>query len=179
MRSKLVNEYFNWLYDLVCRDRYSPHISYVELLKLLHHIEFRYIIPRDQNRAENGKDMRYSFALDNDYDVDRTLNILDGPCSVLEMMVALAIKCEELMDDPHYGDRTAQWFWEMVTNLGLGSMHDDIFDEDYVMDVIDRFLDRRYEPDGRGGLFRVRGCDRDLREVEIWHQLCWYQNTIS
>lgn len=78
------------------------------------------------------------------------------------------------MDNPTFGDRTGQWFWDMVRNLGLMNMTDDRFDEGHVRKVIDTFLDRKYEPDGQGGLFKIRHCRRDLREVEIWCQLNWY-----
>ena len=91
------------------------------------------------------------------------------------MMVALAIRCEEsIMDDPEIGDRTSQWFRIMLVNLGLGSMSDDRFNRVYVDMVIDRFLDRQYDADGRGGLFTVRHCDCDLRDVEIVYQMYWY-----
>ena len=94
------------------------------------------------------------------------------------MMVALAIRCEEnIMDDPSYGNRTGQWFWGMIVNLGLGFMTDSRFDEKFVDDVIFRFLNREYEPDGKGGLFTVRNCKYDLRTVEIWYQMCWYLDT--
>ena len=83
------------------------------------------------------------------------------------------------MDDPKFGNRTGQWFWEMITNLGLGSMTDNHYDRDYVDKVIDRFLNRKYERDGRGGLFTVRNCDKDLRKVEIFFQLCYYLDTIT
>ena len=83
------------------------------------------------------------------------------------------------MDDPRIGDRTSQWFWGMIVNLGIGAMNDDRFDEKYVDEVIERFLNREYEPDGRGGLFTVKNCDTDLRNVEIWYQLCWYLNGIT
>lgn len=83
------------------------------------------------------------------------------------------------MDDPTMGDRTGQWFWGMIINLGLGCMTDDQYDEEYVESVVRRFLNREYEPDGRGGLFRVRRCEYDLRNVEIWDQLGWYLNSIT
>lgn len=83
------------------------------------------------------------------------------------------------MDDPRKGDRTQQWFWGMVNSLGLGSMRDDIFDRGFVDYTINRFLNRDYEPNGKGGLFTIRNCDRDLRTVEIWYQLNWYLDTIS
>lgn len=78
------------------------------------------------------------------------------------------------MDNPAYGDRTTQWFWSMIKTLGLRSMTDDKFDDEYVSSVIDRFLNREYAPNGDGGLFKINNCKYDLREVEIWYQLCWY-----
>lgn len=82
------------------------------------------------------------------------------------------------MDDPNIGDRTSQWFWIMVRNLGLGGMNDSYFDEDYITDVITRFLNRDYEPNGRGGLFYIKNCEVDLRRVEIWYQLNWFLDSI-
>ena len=179
IRDDVKNEYFKWLSDSVCGRRYSKEVSYQKLLTYLHNTEFTYSIPKDRNRAEDGLDLRYRFAHCHSEFADAE-SYLDGPCSVLEMMVALAIRCEEdTMDDPHIGDRTGQWFWGMIVNLGLGSMMDDRFDRRYVDEVVTRFLNRDYEPDGRGGLFTVRHCDRDLRDVEIWYQLCWYLDNIT
>ena len=82
------------------------------------------------------------------------------------------------MDDPAYGDRTGQWFWGMIVNLGLGAMTDNRYDEKRVDDILDRFLSRTYDPDGRGGLFTVRNCDVDMRKVEIWKQLLLYLDSL-
>jgi hypothetical protein len=96
------------------------------------------------------------------------------------MMIALSIRLEEdFMDDPLYGNRTGQWFWQMVVNLGLGSMTDERFDRRYVRERIDIFLNREYKPDGEGGLFILRDCKYDLRDVEIWYQLNWYLDHIA
>lgn len=78
------------------------------------------------------------------------------------------------MDNPLYGDRKSQWFWSMINTLNLSGMTDDRFDEFFVKDRVNIFLARKYEPDGQGGLFKIRNCRRDLRDVEIWTQLCWY-----
>ena len=143
----------------------------------LHNTEFQYCIRNDENRAADGISMRYRFAQaqgDN-----RIRNCLDGPCSVLEMMVALSIKIEEnIMDDPQIGDRTGQWFWGMIVSLGLGSMSDERFDKGYAIDILNRFMDRDYEPNGKGGLFTLRHCNTDLRDVEIWYQMCWYMDEL-
>lgn len=183
-RDEIANEYFEWLYKLVCGNRYSKGISYRKLLTRLHSTEFRYSLLMDENRAADGANMRYRFALDQGWTEPRSYNYiidqLEQPCSVLEMMVALAVRCEEdIMDDPAMGDRTTQWFWKMVVNLGLGSMYDAKYDRDFVDKVVERFLNRDYEPDGRGGLFTVRNCNRDMRDMEIWNQMSFYINTIT
>lgn len=173
------DDYFKWLYDLMCHDRGSKKISYKRLFRFLHSAEFTYTIFRDKNRAHDGIDLRYRYARSLGYDSDYFADYLEGPCSVLEMMIALALRCEEtIMDDPRFGDRTTQWFWGMISSLGLNGMDDSRFDHKYAYSVIERFLRRDYEPNGKGGLFTIKNCDRDLRDVEIWYQLNWYLDTI-
>lgn len=165
------NAYFEWLTELVIKGRY-PTNMYDKLLHQLHDTEFIFIIPRDENRAIDGIYLRRRF----DYDYAESD---DSPCSILEMMIALAIRCEEeYMDDPRIGDRTKQWFWRMVTSLGLGSMTDDRYDDELVSEVLNQFLNREYGYDGRGGLFRIDNPPRDLTTIEIWKQLCWYLDTV-
>lgn len=167
------NEYFEWLYNYVCKNRVGDKISYRKLFMLLHNTEFIFSIDNDINRAKDGVDLRLRFAAETGN--EEAILILDGPCSVLEMMIALAIRCEEtIMDDPRYGDRTTQWFWNMMVNIGISLQTDDVFDRELVEDKIDTLLARNYEPDGKGGLFYIRNCPDDLRHVEIWSQLCWY-----
>ena len=173
----VINEYFEWLYNMVCERRYSREISFRKLLMHLHNTEFIYVIPMDENRAADGVYLRYRFAYDHPSPA-LVESYLEGPCSVLEMMVALALRCEEwIMDDPKMGDRTSQWFWNMIVNLGLGSMVDEYYDEKLVTDILDLFMHREYEPDGRGGLFTVKYLDRDMRDMEIYAQLCAYIDT--
>lgn len=172
------NTYFDWMVDIVSHGRFHKSISYRKLFTLLHNTEFRYSVKNDDNRYEDGMDLRYRFAYSNQ-DLQNAEFYLRGPCSVLEMIVALALRCEEgIMDDPAMGNRTAQWFWGMVVNLGLGGMTDEIFDREYAEQIVTRFLDREYEPNGKGGLFYVRNTTRDLRDVEIWYQMCWYLDNI-
>lgn len=174
IEDRIRDEYFEWLCDLVNRDG----VSYRKLLSLLHNTEFRYSIKLDSNRYNDGVNLRYKYSCDiHDRHVTDYLN---DPCSVLEMMIALAIKCErDITGDTHYGDRSSQWFWNMIVSLGLGGMYDDVFNKRKANDILTRFLDREYEPNGKGGLFTIRNCDVDVRDIEIWHQMCWYLDSIT
>lgn len=169
-------QYFNWMYDMVFTKR-AP--SYVRLLRYLNSQEFTYNIRLDGNRADDGLYLRYRFKQEKHLravDVDRCLT---GKCSVLEMMVALCLRIEEdIMDDPVKGNRIHKWFHVMLKSLGLLDMDDAYFDERYADKVITRFLNREYEPNGAGGLFRIKNCPYDLRSVEIWYQMCWYFDSI-
>lgn len=169
-------EYFDWMYNLVCDGTYNEGRSYQKLFKHLHKREFRYILEMDANRADDGVELRYRFAYDNDYDYESVRRYLgDRECSVLEMMMALAIRCEDdYMGDPDIGDRTGKWFFDMINSLGLKDMYDRRFDADHVDDIIDRFLDRKYKRNGEGGLFTTTDRSRDMRRAEIWYQMCWY-----
>jgi hypothetical protein len=130
----------------------------------------------DSNRAEDGIDLRYRFGYENSIDDELIELYLDTkPCSVLEMIMALAIRCEEsIMDNPAIGNRTGQWFWNMIVNLGLGSMHDGNFDEFKADYILHRFMNHEYDRDGKGGLFTIPNCKHDLRTTDIWYQAMWY-----
>lgn len=177
MRNRITDDYFEWIFDMLCANKYAPGISFRRLIRHLHSIPFSYTIPCDVNRAKDGIDLRWKYSLIQGW--DEVPECLDGPCSVLEMMVALSIRCEEhIMDNPLIGDRTRQWFWGMIRNLGIGYMSDDFYNPDLVDEVIDRLLNREYEPDGTGGLFQIKNTTRDLRMEEIWKQANWYFNTV-
>ena len=177
IKDDLNNEYFEWMYQLVCNDKYYKNLSYRRLLSYLHSIEFTYILERDGNRADYGIRFRYLFGYENGHSDEIINRYLDTrPCSVLEMMISLAFNIEEhIMDDPAYGNRTGQWFWNMIVNLGLGTMNDGKFDRHYVESCIDRFLTREYKRNGEGGLFTIHD-NRDMRTAEIWYQAMWYLN---
>lgn len=179
---RMRSAYFEWMCRLVCDEAGRRGRSWKKLLWFLHDQEFVYILDMDGNRAADGIDLRYRFAYESRYDTHQVLDALgeEDPCSILEMMVALSIRCEEhIMDDPEFGNRTSAWFWGMVDNLGLGGMDDSNFDLYFAESVIDKFLRREYLSDGTGGLFRVEMPPQDMRRIDIWYQMMWYLDTMT
>lgn len=177
-KDELIDLYFDWMYQLVVNDRYFNK-SYRKLFARLYDTEFTYTIPMDGNRAEDGIDLRYRFGRELELSDAMIASYLDDcPCSVLEMMIALSIRCEEhLMDNPDVGNRTGQWFWEMLVNLELGNMDDMHFDRYQVDQILERFLERGYARNGEGGLFTVNN-GHDMRRTEIWYQMNYHLTDI-
>ena len=171
-RTQLENRYFEWLYESIWNSKYAPHQSMRRLFEQLHAMEFSYTNSMDYNRAMDGVELRYNF--------DPELSKIDtSSCSVLEMLIALAEKCEGIAGDPDKGDQTMYWFWMMIENMGLMSVTDHNYDSLYVEGCAARMMNRTYNPDGsNGGLFHIPTTAYDLRKVEIWYQMCWYLDSI-
>lgn len=178
---ELERRYFDWMIELVSDGETDEVRSHRKLLKHLHEVTFTFSIPMDQNRAEDGIELRYRFGYEEGYSDHEIAVFLDTKdCSLLEMLTALAFRCEEhIMDNPDIGNRTGKWFWNMIYNLGLGEMNDSDYDIEHVDYVIQRFLERKYFRNGDGGLFTVNNSKVDMRSIEIWYQLCLYLNDIA
>ena len=167
-----IYDYYQWLLEHV--DAYKePYYNYSLLLHELHSIEYKWGLENDENRATDGVDLRKLYMDENNIP---DLFYKEGiNCSVLEMLVGLAIRCDnEIMYDGG-PSRAGKLFWIMIENLDLDRCSDDQFNSKYVHQQIDRWLSRDFKRNGRGSPFplNVRNC-RDQRKVTIWKQMCGY-----
>lgn len=166
MSEPLDHQYFNWLCAKVMYD--EPARSY-DLMRILHNTEFVWQVPGDGSRAEDGKDLRYRFA------VEVGIPEFDGHdplgCSILEMMIAFADRAEFQTDIP-----LKQWFWTMLENLGL-SEYRRVRDSDvpHIEHILYVFVWRLYDERGIGGLWPLNHPSaEDQRGVDIWYQFFAY-----
>lgn len=169
MNGPLDEEYFTWLCSRVAslnqRNRSKTHWS---LLKQLYTVEFLWFVPNDDNRVEDGRELRYEF-LDT-HGLDHDQNWLSLNCSVLELLVALARRLSF-----EASGTAREWFWHLLHNLELDQYTDaSPGDPDDINDVLDGLIFRTYHFDGRGGLFPLVEPMQDQRKVEIWYQLNAY-----
>lgn len=170
MNKPLDELYFKWLYGQVCSSRTrNPSRSYRTLLEQLFRKEFVWLVANDDNRAEDGRDLRYEFLESRRlYNVDP--NWFNLGCSMLEMMVGISRRLSF-----EGGGEPRDWFWHLVQNLSLDDYNDDTpIHEKEVDDVLDRVIWRVYKRNGHGGLFPLRGATKDQRSVELWYQLSAY-----
>ncbi len=175
MEARIREDYFNWLVDLTC-GWCSEYGDYSELMSYLFSRQFYYIIRHDDNRAVDGEDLRFRFVESTDEYTYRDVYLyLMRPCNVLEMMAALAIRCEDhIMGDPSEDDKTHIWFWSMIQSMGLDGMSNGYFNEPKAEQIVTDMLERKYDKNGNGGLFRINDRTKDMRKVEIWCQLSWF-----
>ena len=174
MPEPLDETYFHWLYGQVAAVRIkNPARSYWALLRALHSTEFVWLIANDDNRLEDGRDLRSEFILDEGIDSVEKDWMTIG-CSMLEMLIGLSrrLAFESDNDDP------ARWFWHLLNNINLGNFNDSHIQSeqqlDYINQVLEQVIWRNYRQDGRGGLFPLRRPQEDQRQVELWYQLSSY-----
>lgn len=162
--------YMAWLVDIATEGHASDCI-YKRLFTQLMDTPFRWSagIPLDENRAYDGRSLRQKFCRHTG--ARSAMNEEDAPASVLEVLVALAMRIEtDIMHNGEAGDRTSLWFASMIDSLGLTNCTDSAYDAPYVNAVLERWMDRNYEPCGRGGLFTTTDPTVLMPTIEIWQQ---------
>ena len=172
MKAPLDELYFRWLYSLILSPRSKR--TYWTLFRQLYKKEFVWIVPRDDNRIEDGRDLRYEF-IDEMALRDVDPDWVDLGCSMLELIVVLS---RILSFETDISEK--EWFWQLLENIDLrgvstGRYSDqDTFSEEDVNDKLNQVIYRTYSRTGRGGLFPLRYTDHDQRKVELWYQLTEY-----
>ena len=157
--------YFNWLCAKVRRTSFP---LYLDLLRILYTTEFVPRVDGDENRAEDGKELREDFVRESGYGWNPDWD--HEECSILELIVAFSVRASFQTGMP-----SRDWFWRMIDNLGLGELRQmQATDIRMVRLVLDKFNARSYSYSGHGGLFPLRWPQEDQREVEIWVQFCMY-----
>ena len=147
--------------------------EYTYLCDQLLNTKFEFFVGNDCNRAEDGMSLRVEFEHENGI-----INDIDDECTLLEMFVKLAMRCDEdVMYDSKYGNRTDVWFWEFISNLNLTQFNNRHYDSDRINDILSRFNNRNYGVRGGAGCaFEVKKPLHDMRTTEIWYQMMWWLN---
>lgn len=163
--------YFLWLYRQVAvEDQRDLSRSYLKLLRKLFTKEFIWIVPNDDNRREDGRDLRSEF-LEEEHISDVDLNWLHLGCSMLELLIGLARRLSfQAEGEPN------SWFWTLIENVELERFNDNVrLPHDRIDQILERIIWRTYQPDGLGGLFPLNQWNGiDQREVELWYQMHSY-----
>lgn len=173
--TNLKEKYLLYLQNMVCDNEYSGQ-NYQKLFRQLYETEFYAVIDMDENRIVDAIEFRA------EYEQSKTgcRGAIDDEISVLEVMVALAVRCEDhIMCNFEYGNRTPKWFWYMIQSMGLLDYDDFNYIPEEIDDILRKMLERDYDFDGFGGLFYIENSIHDLRKADIWYQMNWWLSTID
>lgn len=170
MSEPLDDQYLSWLYAQVASVRQRDRSrAYWGLLRQLYVTEFVWFVPNDDNRVEDGRDLRSEFFEKKRID-EREVDWAYLPCSMLEMLIALSRRIAFEAEG-----KPSDWFWHMLKNVGLSGFTDaspGTYDE--IDTVVSCIIWRTYDPDGHGGLFPLDDAREDQRKVELLYQLSAY-----
>ena len=164
------HEYYIWLIKKV-------HIpngkSYLDLFERMHNMEFVWTVPNDDNRVQDGLDLRHEFL---EMRGGGEINL--GGATCLEVLIALSRRMAFIADGGH---RSSQWAWTLLKNLRLYKFSDPLTPEKAarVDTILYDLVWRNYSPDGRGGFFPLQNPDVDQTKIEIWHQLNAYVSEMT
>jgi hypothetical protein len=168
--NKLAEAYFHWLADQV-RDGGGHHAhTYWDMLRILNDVEFIWKIPNDDNRLEDGLDLRLEFFDEQGVTEGRSKEAF-GPCSILEVLVGISRRMAFVA-----GEAAEGWAWVLVENLRFHYFTDPLSVNDgaKIHELLYNLNWRLYEPDGTGGFFPLAWPNEDQRKVEIWYQMHAY-----
>ena len=163
------DDYLEWICTERLRLDEKDIKLYFKLFGCLLNVGFASGHPNDARRESEGLNLRDDF----EYETGLYLEGLMPRCSFMEMLVALAYRCErQLMRSAYYGDRTSQWFFDMIDSLGLRDCTGPKWSSStasYIQDKCELMMNRKI------CLFDYKGAKKNINE-EIWKQLSAYIN---
>lgn len=169
MTETLDDLYLTWLYaqvgDVKVRNKSR---TYWDLFRQMYCKQFVWLVPNDDNRVQDGLDLRYEWATETG--IAPANEWMEEGCSFLEIVISLSRRLA-FEGEGH----PPVWFWHLIGNLGLQECTDrPKYNQSEVDEVLDSVIQRTYDPSGRGGLFPLRYPKHDQREVELWYQMNEY-----
>lgn len=160
--NKVDYDYYEWLVKQV-------HIpngkTYRDLFEQMHNLEFVWTVPNDDNRVQDGVDLRTEF-LDGSH-----RHLMISGATFLEVLIGISRRLAFTA-----GGEASYWAWILLKNLRLQKCSDPLTEVKIakVKDILDAVIWRTYQRDGRGGFFPLQNPAEDQTKVEIWYQLNAY-----
>ena len=165
MMTKLTGDkYYHWLVEQISIGKSNR--TFDSLFQCMHHREFVWFIPNDDNRIGDALDLRREFWGEGRF-------LPQNGVSILEVFVALSRRMAWVG-----GGEAPDWVWVLIKNLGLNRFPDPLTyrKEQRIEDILETFLWRNYQPNGEGGLFPLLKTKDDQTKVELWYQMHAYIN---
>lgn len=152
--------YYKWLINIITPPDNVPSSirNYGILLYALWRRDFFWFnrYEREEDRASDGVSLRERYMVENDLTPDAIPN---GPCNVLEMLIAFAIRIDNATHDWTIGFRPWDWIVMFIDNLELADLTDANIqpsDDGYIINRLEKWMSHDIGVHGEHSLFRFR-----------------------
>jgi hypothetical protein len=179
-RDDYEDAYYSWLLrraSIPVKSKSDAGNKYSLLLSYLYSKMFSWSHPMDENLSVNGLNLRNKFVSENPKykDFATVVPMSLTHCTMLEIMVELAVACDNAITDPGDATQANKWFWIMIKSMGLDGLTNEHFDVMVADSIVEICIKREFEPNGEGSFFCVNGpVDDDFRNLSIWAQFLAY-----
>lgn len=183
------HEYFEWLVSKVTSPAVPDDAQARNVLQVLRDIRIQGLpMADDAPRLEDGKQLRIDFIDETGMTVQSYDDVLDpefGFCTVLELLVALSMRMDDIMRDPlDPCSSVPSWFWGMVSTMvgqpfypcSYWTFSVNTSAAVVVAESSMKFLGRQYDPTGHNGNIFTDMSGVDLRAIDIWAQACRFMS---
>ena len=172
MSNPLTEDYLRWLAPQIRDVNKSP--TFWDLFTAMFEKEFEWFVPNDDNRLQDGLDLRAEFCYANHIRAGSLKSL--GPARFLEVLIGLSRRMSF-----NAGGSSQEWAWQFVVNLELNRMSDPLGRRRLhrVNDILDTVIRRTYTPDGVGGFFPLAWPDEDQTQKELWYQMAAYIDELN
>lgn len=156
------DDYFAWLCSII-----SPRFrgnDYYMMLQDLFTYEYVWYDDLDKNRYFDAIALRDEFGL----------YIGKQEVSVLEVLIALAGRMDDIMFDVEVGIIVEKWFWELICNFGLEIYDDSNYNSVNIGDIIADWVENPYmDPHKKLGVGRKKSGGR-AKNTDLWYKMQEY-----
>lgn len=183
------HEYFEWLVSKVTSPAVPADTQARIVLQVLRDIRIKGLpMADDEPRLEDGKQLRTNFMDDTGMAVHSYKDALEpgsGFCTVLELLVALSMRMDDIMRDPlDPCSSVPSWFWGMVSTMvgqpfypcSYWALPASTSTAAFVAESSMKFLGRQYDPTGHNGNIFIDMSGVDLRAIDMWAQACHFMS---
>lgn len=138
--------------------------KYTKLFQRLFDTPFDPVLEADEARIDDGLEVRGRWYR----------SIPDFPCSVLEVLLALA----DRMDSEYVGDPSEEGtndiFYLFLDNLGLLYYTDRRYNDLAIDNILEIWMERRFHSNGDGSIFPLKYTRENQRDCSLWSQMQSY-----
>ena len=170
MPTTVDHKYYIWLVKQVAIPNEK---NYLGLFERMHNTEFVWTVPHDDNRVQDGLDLRGEFL-----EIRGGGELSLGGVTQLEVLIALSRRVGFIANGGHH---SRIWAWTLLKNLGLHKFSDPLTPEKLsrIDNILYDLMWRNYHANGHGGFFPLQNPDVDQTKVEIWHQVNAYVSEMT